>query len=403
MYVEDFICGTNTEKEAIEVYHNGSTIMQKASMALTKWNSNSPVLQKEYETDKHKDSTPWCDSSSKILGLEWDNRKDVFSFSAQDIIEFCTKFSAYPGQEISAPLSPDRIEKSQLFEVCRIDFAGPLILRDGSKVYIALFTYAVTRGIHLELISSLSAECFIQAFRRFFSCRGVCKIIYPDNAKTFKRADKELKYLYKLCKIEDVSRFIVNNGINWKFIVEGAPLWGGFCERLVRSVKTCLKHIKGKSSLTYEELYAVLVEFEAVINSRPITYLYSNVNELDLLSSSHFLTGSKLTVLPSPNAVPKLSKSDLIKRWKYILLMLHHFWKRFYKEYLLELRSAMFSKISKNYGQFKINDVVLIREDNFKRCNWKMGKIKTLYPGRDGKIRYCETQLANGTLRRPIN
>ncbi|GBL97667.1 hypothetical protein AVEN_185137-1 [Araneus ventricosus] len=88
MYVDDFICGTNTEMEAIEVYHNANTIMKKASMTLTKWNSNSPVLRKEYGTDKHKDSTPLCDSSSKVLGLEWDTRKDVFSFSAQDIIDF---------------------------------------------------------------------------------------------------------------------------------------------------------------------------------------------------------------------------------------------------------------------------------------------------------------------------
>ncbi|GBO21987.1 hypothetical protein AVEN_8472-1, partial [Araneus ventricosus] len=88
MYVDDFICGTNTEMEAIEVYHNANTIMKKASMTLTKWNSNSPVLRKEYETDKHKDSTPLCDSSSKVLGLEWDTRKDVFSFNAQDIIDF---------------------------------------------------------------------------------------------------------------------------------------------------------------------------------------------------------------------------------------------------------------------------------------------------------------------------
>ncbi|GBO02716.1 hypothetical protein AVEN_51427-1 [Araneus ventricosus] len=115
--------------------------------------------------------------------------------------------------------------------------------------------------------------------------------------------------------------FIVNNGITWKFIVDGAPWWGGFSERLVRFVKTCLKRILGKSSLTYEELYAVIVEIEAVINSRPITYLFSNVNEPDPLSPSHFLTGSKLTVLPSPNAVPKSSKSDLIKRWKQIIIV----------------------------------------------------------------------------------
>ncbi|GBN61715.1 hypothetical protein AVEN_160425-1 [Araneus ventricosus] len=60
--VDDFICGTNTVMEASEVYHNANTIMKKASMTLTKWNSNSPSLRKEYETGKYKDSTPLCDS-----------------------------------------------------------------------------------------------------------------------------------------------------------------------------------------------------------------------------------------------------------------------------------------------------------------------------------------------------
>ncbi|GBN31526.1 hypothetical protein AVEN_53756-1 [Araneus ventricosus] len=77
----DFICGTNTGKEAIEVYHNEKGFNEK-------WNSNSLALRKEYETDKHKDLWPLCDSSSKVLGLKWDAQKDVFSFSAQDIIEF---------------------------------------------------------------------------------------------------------------------------------------------------------------------------------------------------------------------------------------------------------------------------------------------------------------------------
>ncbi|GBM31431.1 hypothetical protein AVEN_39231-1 [Araneus ventricosus] len=91
MYVDGFICGTNAEMEAVEVYHNANTIMKKASLTLTKWNSNSPGLRKEYESDKHKDSTHLCDSSSKVLGLEWDTRKDVFSFSEQDIIEYIQK------------------------------------------------------------------------------------------------------------------------------------------------------------------------------------------------------------------------------------------------------------------------------------------------------------------------
>ncbi|KAF8777989.1 hypothetical protein HNY73_014766 [Argiope bruennichi] len=60
MYVDDFICGTDTGREAIE----------------------------QNETEKRRDSVSFCDSSAKVLGLEWNTHNDVFSFSAQDIIEF---------------------------------------------------------------------------------------------------------------------------------------------------------------------------------------------------------------------------------------------------------------------------------------------------------------------------
>ena len=40
--------------------------------------------------------------------------------------------------------------------------------------------------------------------------------------------------------------------IEWKFILERAPWWGGFYERLIRSAKGCLKKILGDALLSYE-------------------------------------------------------------------------------------------------------------------------------------------------------
>ena len=62
----------------------------------------------------------------------------------------------------------------------------------------------------------------------------------------------------------------------WNFIVERAPSWGGFWERLVCSVKRPLKKVIGKSSLSVDELQTILTEIEAVINARPITYVYGD-------------------------------------------------------------------------------------------------------------------------------
>ena len=61
---------------------------------------------------------------------------------------------------------------------------------------------------------------------------------------------------------------------------------GGIFERLIKSVKRCLRKIVGQARLTYDEMTTALVEVEGVINSRPLTYVAMD----DWMSLSHHLT-----------------------------------------------------------------------------------------------------------------
>ncbi len=54
------------------------------------------------------------------------------------------------------------------------------------------------------------------------------------------------------------------------------------------------KKILGKSLLTFEELSTILSEVELVLNSRPLTYVYSDSNEPEPLSPAHFLNFGKI-------------------------------------------------------------------------------------------------------------
>jgi len=71
-----------------------------------------------------------------------------------------------------APLPFNRIKQAGVFEVIGIDLGGPLHLQDNQKSWFVIFTCAVYRAIHLELVTSLSTEGFLQAFRRFVGRRG---------------------------------------------------------------------------------------------------------------------------------------------------------------------------------------------------------------------------------------
>ncbi|KAH9359711.1 hypothetical protein HPB48_021177 [Haemaphysalis longicornis] len=64
-----------------------------------------------------------------------------------------------------------------------------------------------------------SSECFIHAFRRFVARRGMCETINNDNARSFKRSEKEIN---KILRMEDdkVRIFTTNLQIKWKYMAE---------------------------------------------------------------------------------------------------------------------------------------------------------------------------------------
>ncbi|KAK0137861.1 Pro-Pol polyprotein [Merluccius polli] len=322
----------------------------------------------------------------------------------------CKRFRAKAMQQITAPLPRDRITESPPFETVGVDFAGPLYVKTKSsteKAYIALFTCAVTRAVHLELVSDLSTEKFLLAFKRFIARRGLCRVVYSDNARTFKRADQDLRALWKAIKEPEMLKYFSNKGIIWKYIAERAAWWGFFWERLVRSVKTCLRKIMGRASLSFEELSSLLAEVEATINSRPLTFVYSEPEEPQPLTPAHFLIGKRLSSLPpKPFHAAKhtfnSSREELTRRWKYRQRLLSDFWIRWKREYLLELRSAH-TRNTPRPTPLKEGDLVLIGDDKMPRQIWKTGVVKELFMGRDGLVRSCAVRTTDRTiLRRPV-
>ncbi|GFR24658.1 transposable element Tcb2 transposase [Trichonephila clavata] len=106
----------------------------------------------------------------------------------------CKKYSVKSADQLSGQLPRDRISESPPFTVIGVDFTGPVYVKlgnDTEKSYIALYTCAVTRAVHIELMTGLSTRKFILALRRFLSRRSNCKTIYSDNASTFKCANKK--------------------------------------------------------------------------------------------------------------------------------------------------------------------------------------------------------------------
>ena len=159
-----------------------------------------------------------------------------------------------------------------------------------------------------------------------------------DNAKTFKSALVDVK---KISRSSEVKQYLANRQVDWQFIMERAPWWGGVWERLVRSVKLCLKKSVGRSLLTFEELCTLVVEIEATLNNRSLTYIYDDGEGLLYpLTPADLINGRQIATMPHQRDCNVISTlHSLTKRTRYHFRLLESFNKQWRKEYLLGLRT----------------------------------------------------------------
>ncbi|XP_035217593.1 uncharacterized protein LOC118190907 [Stegodyphus dumicola] len=166
-----------------------------------------------------------------------------------------------------------------------IDLCSPLFLKNKSKVSIVIYTYAVYRAVHLQLVINLPTEGFIHALGRCIARTGRISAIYSDNGTNFRSSNNLLKSLnWSQTEIsEDLAL------IKWKFIPPSAAWWDGWWKRLIRSVKNLLLRTFGRSSLNAEDLSKILREVEAIMNNRPLTYTSEESDKFIPLTPSSFI------------------------------------------------------------------------------------------------------------------
>ena len=198
------------------------------------------------------------------------------------------------------PCPKERVAQSFPFEYTGLDYLGPFYIKIYSedsnqptvkKVWVCLFTCLAVRAIHLELIEDLSTQEFLLGLRRFIARRGMPRQIVSDNAKQFKTASVVLNRAWsEVLSSSEVNDYVVKQGIHWKIIVDLAPWMGGFYERLVGLTKRALCKTIGMRSLTERQLSTILTEVEAVVNSRPLVYVDSDINSSFPISPLNFLS-----------------------------------------------------------------------------------------------------------------
>ena len=261
------------------------------------------------------------------------------------------------------PLPASRLQTHlPAFTNVGIDLFGPfsvVILRRSVKRYGVMFTCLDTRAVHLEVADSLDMDSFINAFSRFADRRGVPQLCYSDNGTNLVAGEQEInRALSRWNEAELVQKIekLKNQPIEWRFSPPVAPHFGGSWERLIKSAKTALRGILNNRSVTEDVLVTAIVGAEALLNSRPLTHVSVNPNDLEAITPNHFLllrahSGCNLDYPPG-------AKVSSRRRYEQAQELITHFWNRWLREYVpngIERRKWLRSR-----RNLAVNDLVLV-------------------------------------------
>ncbi len=331
--------------------------------------------------------------------------------AVRNVVESCPEcrrlFSAKPAGQMMAPLPESRVTSPlRAFERVGIDYAGPFLTKQGrrkakAKRYLCLFTCLSTRAVHLEMAYSLDTSSFINAFIRMTSRRGTPAYVISDNGTNFTGAEKEMRELVQ----EFDQKRIINETtkhrkIKWDFNPPSAPHFGGVFESMIKSSKKAMRAILKDADITDEELETAIVGAEGELNSRPITYVSSDVDDLTPLTPNHFLVG-QLGGQYAPEAFDVEESRDLRSRWRRVQQLLGQIWSRWRKEFLPSLNKR--GKWFHPQRNLKEGDVVLVVDTKAKRGEWPLGRIIEVYPGKDGLVRVVKVKVGEHVYTRPVH
>ena len=313
----------------------------------------------------------------------------------------CRKLRASPQQQVMAELPTDRFEQVPPFTFSAVDYFGPFYIKEGRKEmkrYGVLFTCMASRAIHLEIATSLTTDSFLNAYRRFVCRRGPIQQLRSDQGTNFVGAKNELEAALHEMNHNKIQRELPKDNCDWcawKMNVPHASHMGGVWERQIKTVRSVLTGLLENhgNQLDDESLRTLMIEAEAIVNSRPLTTDdLTDPDSQDVLTPNHLLTMKSSIILAPPG---NFQRADVYskKRWRRVQQLADEFWQRWRRSYLQSLQTRQ--KWTTPMKNVEVGDIVILKDDSVPRNCWKLARVETTYPDADGYVRKVKVAVAD--------
>ena len=191
--------------------------------------------------------------------------------------------------------------------------------------------------------------------------------------------------------------------IDFHMNVSHASHLGGVWEQMIRCARNALSAllVTHGDRLDDELLRTLLIEAEAIANSRPLTYVDTrSPNSPIPLSPSQLLTLKTKAIMPLPG---NFVREDLYchRRWRRVQYLANEFWTRWRLEFLPTLQER--KKWVRTKRDVLIDDIVVIVDDKATHNKWPLARVIETQKDKDGFVRKVKVLSNKSTYERPIH
>ncbi|KAM9825435.1 uncharacterized protein ACBT44_006125 isoform 1-T1 [Syngnathus typhle] len=313
----------------------------------------------------------------------------------------CQRWRAKPSIPKMADLPTARLQLHKpAFHATGMDCFGPMLVKVGrrhEKRWGLIFKCLTTRAVHLDLIRNMDTDAFLMALRRFIARRGTPSELWSDHGTNFKGGEKELREAFtSMCPT--LQSQLAPRKIKFNFNPPAAPHFGGVWEREVRAVKSALRTCLGTEPIYEDVLSTVLLEVEAILNSKPLGYVSADLSDVDPVTPNSLLLGRP------DGSLPQIvhPKSEILsrRRWRHSQVLADQFWSRFIRDYLPGLQTRQ--KWQASPPDLLEKSVVMITEPQLPRAMWPIGHVTKIHRSDDGHIRSADVDIKGRQYTRPV-
>ena len=141
-----------------------------------------------------------------------------------------------------------------------------------------------------------------------------------------------------------------------------------------------------------------IAEVESLLNTRPLTHLSVDPHDSVPLTPNHLLI--PFFEAQEPLADPPSAQLADKHTFTHQQVIMKHFWRRWLKEYTPRMTERR--KWTEQVRNLRVNDVVLIIDENSPRGKWPTGRVTAVRCSDDGVVRSATVKTKNGEYLRPV-